>query len=130
ARREDCDFDSVGAALAVARPLEQGDPVAGARLRLRFPKELIAMSPGFYMALGENDLAGEGADAVVRLYWNLRAEAAAGFLGAATKSLNAAAIPFRLKVVNDSGRYVRCDAGVLYVRRSDYDRVRPIAEAL
>src|SRR5439155_16606161 len=52
ARRDDCDFDAAGATLAVALPLAECDPTPGARLRLRFPKELIAMSPGFYIALG------------------------------------------------------------------------------
>src|SRR5262249_4386404 len=85
---------------------------------------------GFYMALGERDL-GDGPDrAVVRLYWHLKAEAAPGFVAKASTALNAAGIPFRLKVVNDPNRYTRCDAGVLYVARGDYEKLRPIAQRL
>ena len=41
----------------------------------------------------------------------------------ATQLLNDDQIPFRLKVVNDPAHYDRCDAGVLYVQRADYEQV-------
>ena len=46
-----------------------------------------------------------------------------------TSRLNSASLPFRAKVVNDPARYTRCDAGVLYVHRHDYDAVAPVVRA-
>src|SRR5262249_34423205 len=69
-----------------------------------------------------------GHRAILRLYWNLRPATAVRLMELATSALNAAEIPFRLKVVNDPQRYNRCDAGVLYVNKADYPAVRPIVE--
>jgi len=97
-----------------------------AQLRaVRFPKELLKLSPGFYLALGNEGLAFEPGRELVRFYWNLRAEDAPTLVKRATQLLNDDQIPFRLKVVNGAGHYDRCDAGVLYVQRADYERVRP-----
>jgi hypothetical protein len=92
---------------------------------VRFPKELLKLSPGFYLALGNEGLAFEPGRALVRFYWNLRAEDAPTLVKGATQLLNDDQIPFRLKVVNDPPHYDRCDAGVLYVQRADYERVLP-----
>lgn len=97
-----------------------------AQLRaVRLPKELLKLSPGFYLALGNEGLAFEPGRVLVRFYWNLRAEDAPTLVKGATQLLNDDQIPFRLKVVNDPARYDRCDAGVLYVQRADYPRVLP-----
>ena len=61
----------------------------------------------------------------MRFYWNLRAEDAPTLVKGATQLLNDDQIPFRLKVVNDPAHYDRCDAGVLYVQRADYEQVLP-----
>lgn len=92
---------------------------------VRFPKELLKLSPGFYLALGNEGLAFEAGRAIVRFYWNLRAEDAPTLLKGATQLLNDDQIAFRLKVVSDPLRYDRCDAGVLYIQRADYDRALP-----
>jgi hypothetical protein len=78
------------------------------------------------MALGNGELAFDGSSPIVRFYWNLRSEMAAPLLAALTGRLNGEGVAFRLKVVNDPGRYSRCDAGVLYVGRGDYERVRKV----
>lgn len=102
----------------------------GASVSVGFPKELLQLSPGFYMALGREWLEVDPSQRVVRFYWNLRSEGAPLLLGGATTRLNAAGLAFRLKVVNEPDRYTRCDAGVLYVRRDDYAEVaRIVAEA-
>jgi hypothetical protein len=93
---------------------------------IRFPKELLKMSPGFYMALGNEGLTFEASQALVRFYWNLFAEDAPRLIMGATKLLNDERVPFRLKVVNDPAAYDRCDAGVLYIERKDYDQVLPL----
>ena len=90
------------------------------------PKELLRLSPGFYMALGNAEFPVDGSVPVLRFYWNLRSEGAAALINALTTRLNGRALPFRLKVVNEPGRYSRCDAGVLYTRQADYDQVAPV----
>ena len=84
--------------------------------RLRIGNELREMLPGFYMALGDADAAGEGADGpIARFYWHLTADAAPRWIAALTRRLNDRAIPFRAKVLSDPGSYARADAGVLYI---------------
>lgn len=100
-------------------------PPSGQLREVRFPKELLKLSPGFYMALGNEGLAFEPDRILVRFYWNLRAEDAPRLIRSATQLLNDNQIPFRLKVVNDPAHYDRCDAGVLYVQRTDYEQVLP-----
>ena len=92
---------------------------------VRFPKELLKLSPGFYLALGNEGLPFEPGRVLVRFYWNLRAKDAPTLMKSATQLLNGDKIPFRLKVVNDPAHYDRCDAGVLYVERANYERVLP-----
>lgn len=99
--------------------VDGGPPVTGAAARVRFPKELRKLSPGFYMALGDVALAERG-DPIVRFYWNLTSAGAPRFVEHGTRRLNEAGLAFRLKVVEDPGRFRRCDAGVLYVRKADY----------
>jgi hypothetical protein len=102
------------------------DIPSSAQLRaVRFPKELLKLSPGFYLALGNEGLAFEPGRVLVRFYWNLRAEDAPTLIEGATQLLNNDQIPFRLKVVSDPAHYDRCDAGVLYVQRTEYEQVLP-----
>jgi class II lanthipeptide synthase len=96
------------------RDAEGGDGT----VRIRLPKELRRLNPGFYMALGDSGL--DERDAIVRFYWHVIVDAAPALVGELTRSLNGAGLPFRLKVCGAPDRYDRCDAGVLYVRRDDY----------
>lgn len=93
-------------------------PKPGAAVRVRLPKELLKMSPGFYMALGDEPLG--DAEEVVRLYFNVGPEGAVPLMSAATRELNGAGVPFRLKVLGDTESYGRCDAAVAYLPRSRY----------
>jgi hypothetical protein len=97
-----------------ARPEEiQGPDLApGSEVSVTLPPELLRLSPGFYMALGDEELDAE--EPVVRHYWHLRSEGGAALVAAATRELNGAGLPFRLKVLIDPSGYSRCDAGVLY----------------
>jgi hypothetical protein len=52
-------------------PLAAGQPVV-----MRLPKELFEISPGFYLACGDRQMAFGRSRPVVRLYWNLRADGA------------------------------------------------------
>lgn len=105
--------------------VETGD--AGS-VGVRLPRELLRLSPGFYMALGDRGLtAGED---VLRFYWNLRSEGAPRFVRRATGLLNQRGVPFRLKVANEPAAYTRHDAGVLYVPSRDYRTVAPVVAAV
>lgn len=101
---------------------EEMPVTSGAGVRLRFPKEFLGMSPGFYMVLGDKPLNQDNGQALLRIYWNLSAEGAAPFVRIATTLLNQAGVPFRLKVLNDPVLFTRCDAAVIYLLRTDYHR--------
>jgi hypothetical protein len=94
------------------------------RARLRIEKELRALIPGFYCALGDADGSDDPDAPLLRLYWNLRADGAAPYIALVTSKFNAAGIPFSTKVLSDPASYIRADAGVLYVERT---HVRAIA---
>ena len=95
----------------------------GTRIALCLPKEFLNMSPGFYMALGDRELRLDDSDPVLRFYWHLTPDCAAAFVGSATTRLNAGGIPFRLKLLRDPNLYNRCDAGVIYARKRDYQSI-------
>jgi hypothetical protein len=96
------------------RPEEvQGPGTApGTEVSIRMPPELLRLSPGFYVALGNQDLGGE--EPLVRHYWHLDSGGGEKLVAAGTRLFNAAGLPFRLKVLIDPVLYRRCDAGVLY----------------
>jgi HopA1 effector protein family len=107
-----------------------GSLAPGAPVGVLMPKELLRLSPGFYMALGDSAFPVDGSERLVRFYWNLTSAGAPALIGLLTRLLNAERLAFRVKVVSDPGQYTRCDAGVLYTLRSDYERVSAIvAEA-
>jgi hypothetical protein len=92
----------------------------GTWLSLRCPKELLGISPGFYMALSDKSFLQREPGCLVRLYWNLTPHEAGRFMQISTDALNRAGLGFRMKVVNEPARFTRCDAAVLYIRKADY----------
>jgi hypothetical protein len=104
-------------------------PGSDAGVELRRPKELTAVSPGYYMALGNRDLDSFRSADIVRWYWNLVPEGADTLIRLLTSALNADDIPFRLKALGDPTRYSRCDAAVLYVPRDDVAVTADVVEA-
>jgi HopA1 effector protein family len=84
---------------------------AGAAVCLRVPSELPSVSPGFWLAVG--DAPSDGMD--VRVYWNVSPGGAARLVAVVTSCLNAAGVPFRLKVADHPYRFARRDAAVLYL---------------
>lgn len=101
--------------------------VPGAEVRLRSPKEYLNLSPGFYMALSDAELP-EGEETLVRLYWNVVGAGAVPLMREVTTRLNAERLPFRFKVINEPSRFTRCDAAVLYFRKSDFRAVAGLLE--
>ena len=107
---------------------------AGDAVCLRVPSELPALSPGFWLAVGDAPSAGFD----VRVYWNVAAGGAPRLVAAVTGVLNAAGVPFRLKVADHPYRFARRDAAVLYLAgdafrerraRAGRPRARPGAAA-
>lgn len=97
-------------------------PAPGEPVSVRRPKELGAASPGFYIALGDRrPVAGDE----VRVYFHVTAAGAAPLVAACTSVLNAAAVPFVLKVVDRPGGFTRCDAAVLYLHGGGFECARP-----
>ncbi|MEA2126283.1 MAG: hypothetical protein QOI80_3065 [Solirubrobacteraceae bacterium] len=86
-------------------------------IEVRYPKELLRASPGFYMALAERPF--DDSEGLVRLYWNLAPEGAVAFVSEATRLVGEAGFGARLKVANDPRLYDRCDAGVIYLPRAE-----------
>jgi len=118
ARMEDCLFP-------------HGNTIAPKmQVSVRFPKDLLGISPGFYMMLSNKEFSYDSRQSLVRLYWNLKADGAAHFVQTVTSMLNQACLPFKLKVLNDPAQYTRCDAGVLYINKSDYSIVAEIVRGI
>ncbi len=91
------------------------DTSPGSKVSVALPPELLRLSPGFYMALGDEELV--VGEPIVRHYWHLSSSGGAALVAAATRALNEERLPFRLKVLVDPAGYSRCDAGVLYTPR-------------
>jgi hypothetical protein len=104
-------------------PPEGSTIVPGMLVRVQLPKEFLQMSPGFYVALGNEQLTPDSASQVVRLYWNLTSGAAVPFTRVTTSLLNNISLPFHLKLLRNPDLYTRCDAAVLYILRKDYQAV-------
>ncbi|HEX9781539.1 MAG TPA: lanthionine synthetase LanC family protein [Opitutaceae bacterium] len=104
-------------------------PEAQGAVLLRLPPEQRGMSPGYYMAVGDHPLE-EVDGSIIRVYWNLDISGAIPFVRLGTKLLNEAGIPFRLKVISTPTAFARCDAGVLYFRRCDFDSAAHILASM
>lgn len=87
----------------------------GMRISLRFPQVLPSISPGFCTVLSNKAWPVKESTPVTRFYWNLTAAGAPRFLHTLTCALNAANLPFRVKVPSHPVLFNRCDAGVLYL---------------
>ncbi|MBP2019532.1 hypothetical protein J2Z79_002974 [Symbiobacterium terraclitae] len=102
-------------------------PSPGEACSVQLAKELRHLFPAYYMALG-NRLPEAGP--LLRLYWNLSPAAAIPYVRMVTELLNREEIPFKAKVLSHPRQYRRADAGVLYVHRTDFGRLRPILRQL
>ena len=92
-----------------------------AKLKVRVSKELLAYSPGFYIALSDK-VVSESNGRTFRLYWNLAPNCVVDFVSVLTKLFNRRRIVFTLKVVNSTDRFDRCDSAVMYVDGYDLER--------
>jgi hypothetical protein len=111
-------------------PQPGGSITLDARVQLHLPKERLYISPGFYLAVSDQPLVGADAQTLVRFYWNLTIEGAIPFVRLTTSLLNHERLPFRLKVLNAPEYYPRCDAGVIYALKKDYNQVADILKRI
>jgi hypothetical protein len=100
----------------------------GTLAQVHFPNALFGMSPGFYMAVGNQALPRGGSDRLFRLYWNATPECAIELIPEFSKEFNAARVPYIVKAINDPEGYHRCDAVVLYCLIAHYAEVASILE--
>lgn len=92
----------------------------GMDVSIRLPKELLEISPGFYLVFGNKPLDTDKGE-ILRLYWNITSHGASTLIRNTTLILNKLEIPFNLKTLNNPNRYSRrVDTAVLYINRSDY----------
>lgn len=111
--------------------ISQGTSFAsGSYASIRFPKDFPEISPGFYVAASNEPFEPEDWQSIVRLYWNLTPKGAICFTRSTTLMLNQASIPFRLKVLSNPAQFNRCDAVVLYIYQSDYDKACEILQKI
>ncbi|MGD1837961.1 MAG: T3SS effector HopA1 family protein, partial [Nitrososphaeraceae archaeon] len=93
----------------------------GMDVSIRLPKELLDISPGFYMIFGNKSFDAKNAQ-ILRLYWNITSDGAATLIRNITSILNKLDIPFNLKTLNNPNKYSRrVDTAVLYILKSDYE---------
>ena len=97
---------------------------------MRRPKELAPGSQGFYTVLGNVERGRSQEDVEVRLYFHVTATGAVPLVEVSTRLLNAAKIPFELKLVDHPTGYTRCDAAVLYLEPGSFDRARQSLAAI
>jgi hypothetical protein len=99
-------------------------------LRIKLFKEFLGMSPGFYVALGDQELTPKPMQHLVRIYWHLMPDGAVPLMASLTRSLNHAGLPFHFKVLNDPTQFKRCDAAVLYFHQADYQAIADILQQI
>jgi hypothetical protein len=97
----------------------QAPPTPGDVVSVRMANEAPRFSPGFYMALSDRGLDPDPPRHLDRYYLNVRADWAARTVETVTGRLNAADLPFRLKVIDDPRYFDRCDTAVLSLQRKD-----------
>lgn len=104
---------------------DRGGPIGpGAAVSVRLPKELPALSPGFFTVLGEAGFESAPSTGIVRVYWDIAASGAPALVRALSSRLNAEEVPFRLKVADHPARFDRCDTAVLYLPSESFRVVR------
>ena len=120
-RRRGC---ASGSPTVDCRANDGGQIRSGVAVSVPLPKELPALSPGFFMVLGATGSRSSPRRHTVRVYWHIAASGAPALVRALTSRLNAETVPFRLKVANHPIRFDRCDAAVLYLPIEAFEGVR------
>lgn len=104
-------------------------PQVGDQVNLRVYPGSAELQPGFYFSFGSTLSDQFDEYALLRFYFNVRAEGAAELLRTVTGRMNHYAIPYRYKTLTDAAAYTRADAAVLYVARRYFHIVASLLEA-
>jgi hypothetical protein len=115
--------------MASCRVDRGGGVVSGAGVSVRVPKELPALSPGFFMMVSDAPFDAAFGAGVVRVYWHITSNGAPPLARSLTTRLNAEGIPFRLKLADHHDLFDRCDAAVLYLHGEDFPSVKSLLGA-
>jgi hypothetical protein len=109
-----------------ARPdeLMPAQPALGDTVAVRLPSESPELTPGFYVAAGDHQFSPDSPLKLDRFYLHVREEGAVAFIREATRRLNARALPFRAKVVDERGQFDRCDSALLFFERRDREHAQ------
>ena len=98
----------------------EGKLLQGVEVSVRTSKEMLSMTPGFYLVVGNAPGAIRGsAETLSRLYWNVTPRGAIALVAELTTLLNGRDIRFRMKALRDPATYSRCDAAVLYLSKEN-----------
>lgn len=107
-------------------PAEPEPCQPGQAVLLRVPAVVLKLMRGFIGVRGQTPPPWVAdARAPVRVYFHLRPEGAAAWVAMLSTALDAAQVPFLLKVLADPRDYSRTDAGVLYLERRELSRATP-----
>ena len=92
-------------------------PVIGAKVRIRAPRDSETIQLGFYFMFGETlgDLWDE--QSTLRYYVNASHEATPLLVRYLSETLNRFQVPYRMKALTDPAAYTRADSTVLYTSR-------------
>jgi class II lanthipeptide synthase len=123
--------DRVRARLPVTECLaDSGEIRPGVAVRVRLPKQLPALSPGFCVMFGDAPPEPDTSGGMVRVYWNITRAGAPGLVRAVTSRINGRGIPFRLKVADHAFHFQRCDAAVLYLSTAVFRDVEDVLRVI
>ncbi|MFA7241336.1 MAG: T3SS effector HopA1 family protein [Sulfuricellaceae bacterium] len=105
-------------------------PKVGDQVNLRVCPGSGDLQQGFYFSFG-NALSDQFDEyALLRFYFNIKAEGAAELLRAISSRFNHYAIPYRYKTLTDAAAYTRADAAVLYLAKRYYRIAASLVSAL
>ena len=113
------------------QPFEEHTAV-GNSVAIRMPRNFV--QNGFYMAVGNAGSQSHShpgySPEIVRVYFSLTPEGAIALMSSLTRQLNDIPIPFTFKALYNPTDYGRCDSGVLYFEKSNYEAVRQVLESV
>ena len=98
-------------------------------VELLLPRLRPQLSLGYLFALGAKDIA-DDTPTLVRLYWHLTPSIAAQWLSEAATRLDELGVGHHLKVLDEPGAFVRCDAAVIYLPAPELQKAQPALHAL
>lgn len=110
--------------------VDDGEPMPGRSAALLLPAVSSTLSPGFVVVNGARLPSPRPADTLVRVYWNVRWEAAGELLGHLTTELNRTGVGHVIKVLADVAHQRRRDAAVLLLTASAFSDAAPVVRSV